>query len=180
MSWFFWQKIQIGYYGEIFLNENRESFLTSNPLLFSFFRVLFCGKLHGSVDGSLSDTAAAAAAGGEGAKKGIMKTQGGITGVINAANEAGSEGQGGLGMMHVPPAANAGRLSILQQPGVGGPGGGPGGLGGMPSGPGVGGPGGMGKKSSSTSQLSAAGNIFHSKQRTYDIFNSGLWKEDTY
>ena len=160
MSWFFWQKIQIGYYGEIFLNENRESFLTQDPLPFFFLSCAFCGKLHGSVDGSLSDTAAVAA-GGEGAKKGIMKTQGGITGVINAANEAGSEGQGGLGMMHVPPAANAGRLSILQQPGVGGPGGGPGGLGGMPSGPGVGGPGGMGKKSSSTSQLSAAGKAEH-------------------
>lgn len=109
-------------------------------------------------------------------KKGIMRdprTQGGITGVINAANEAGSEGQGGLGlgqqqqqpasnvMNTMPmPAANAGRLSILQgQPGVGGPGGGlgPGGLGGPPGA--GGGPGGMGKKSSSTSQLSAAGNI---------------------
>ena len=55
-------------------------------------------------------------------------------------------------------AGSAGRLSILQQPGGLGGGPGAGGLGGPPGAPGSGGgPGGMGKKSSSTSQLSAAG-----------------------
>ena len=125
--------------------------------------------LNQSADGSLSDTAAAGA--GE-AKKGIMKNTGGITGMIGAANEAGSEGQGmtaggmsasgslgaGAGGLGMTSAGSAGRLSILQQPGGLGGGPGAGGLGGPPGAPGSGGgPGGMGKKSSSTSQLSAAG-----------------------
>ena len=156
--------------------QTRVSIKISNMLSpFPLFSVCpFCGGggfwwLNQSADGSLSDTAAAGA--GE-AKKGIMKNTGGITGMIGAANEAGSEGQGmtaggmsasgslgaGAGGLGMTSAGSAGRLSILQQPGGLGGGPGAGGLGGPPGAPGSGGgPGGMGKKSSSTSQLSAAG-----------------------